>query len=120
MLVEARKYRIIGWRTVLGARLKVGLSDTLSKVGDVPLSERFYSGGEGSVRGYGRRRIGPLSESNDPLGGLSLIDGAAELNPPPFWKLDGAWSFDCGQFETKPQYLPVNALQSFYNPRVRI
>jgi len=38
---------------VLATRLKVGLSDTQSTIGDVPLSERFYSGGEGSVRGYG-------------------------------------------------------------------
>ena len=70
---EARKYQSVGWQTVLATRLKIGLSDTLGSIGDVPLSERFYAGGEGSVRGYGLRRIGPLSASNDPLGGLSLI-----------------------------------------------
>jgi outer membrane protein insertion porin family len=116
MLVEARKYRLIGWRTVLATRLKVGLSDTLGKIGDVPLSERFYSGGEGSVRGYGLRRIGPLSESNDPLGGLSLIEGAVELRRPLFWKLDGALFFDCGQVATKPYDLRVDALQCGYGP----
>jgi outer membrane protein insertion porin family len=116
MLVEARKYRLIGWRTVLATRLKVGLSDTLGKIGDVPLSERFYSGGEGSVRGYGLRRIGPLSESNDPLGGLSLIEGAVELRRPLFWKLDGALFFDCGQVATKPHDLRVDALQCGYGP----
>jgi outer membrane protein assembly complex protein YaeT len=116
VLVEARKYRLIGWRTVLATRLKVGLSDTLGKIGDVPLSERFYSGGEGSVRGYGPRRIGPLSESNDPLGGLSLIEGAVELRRPLFWKLDGALFFDCGQVATKPYDLRVDALQCGYGP----
>ena len=116
VLVEARKYRLIGWRTVLATRLKLGLSDTLSKIGDVPLSERFYSGGEGSVRGYGLRRIGPLSESNDPLGGLSLIEGAVELRRPLFWKLDGALFFDCGQVATKPYDLRVDALQCGYGP----
>jgi outer membrane protein insertion porin family len=116
VLVEARKYRLIGWRTVLATRLKVGLSDTLSKIGDVPLSERFYSGGEGSVRGYGLRRIGPLSESNDPLGGLSLIEGAVELRRPLFWKLDGSLFFDCGQVATKPYDLRVDALQCGYGP----
>ena len=115
-LVEARKYRLIGWRTVLATRLKLGLSDTLSKIGDVPLSERFYSGGEGSVRGYGLRRIGPLSESNDPLGGLSLIEVAVELRRPLFWKLDGALFFDCGQVATKPYDLRVDALQCGYGP----
>jgi outer membrane protein assembly complex protein YaeT len=116
VLVEARKYHLIGWRTVLATRLKVGLSDTLGKIADVPLSERFYSGGEGSVRGYGLRRIGPLSKSNDPLGGLSLVEGAVELRRPLFWKLDGALFFDCGQVAEKPYDLRVDALQCGYGP----
>ena len=77
VLSELRKYQLLRWQTVLATRLKVGLSDSFSTIGDVPLSERFYSGGEGSVRGYGLRRIGPLSASDDPLGGLSLVEGSA-------------------------------------------
>jgi outer membrane protein insertion porin family len=118
VLSEARKYQFIGWRTVLAARMKVGLSDSLSTIGDVPLSERFYSGGEGSVRGYGLRRIGPLSASNDPLGGLSLIEGSVELRRPMFWKLNGAVFFDCGQVATQPYDLRVDALQCGYGPAV--
>jgi outer membrane protein insertion porin family len=113
---EARKYQSIGWRTVLAARLEIGLSDTLGRIGDVPLSERFYSGGEGSIRGYGLRRIGPLSASNDPLGGLSLIEGSLELRRPILWKLDGTLFFDCGQVATHPYDLRVDALQCGYGP----
>ena len=116
VLAEARKYHLLGWQTVLATRLKVGLSDTLGSIGDVPLSERFYSGGEGSVRGYGLRRIGPLSLSNDPLGGLSLIEGSVELRRPLFWKLNGALFFDCGQVATQPYDLRVDALQCGYGP----
>ncbi len=116
VLAEARKYQSIGWQTVLATRLKVGLSDTESTIGDVPLSERFYSGGEGSVRGYGLRRIGPLSASNDPLGGLSLIEGSVELRRPLVWKLNGALFFDCGQVATQPYDLRVDALQCGYGP----
>jgi outer membrane protein insertion porin family len=116
VLAEARKYRLIAWQTVLATRLKLGLSDTLGTIGDVPLSERFYSGGEGSVRGYGLRRIGPLSASDDPLGGLSLIEGSVELRRPLFWKLNGALFFDCGQVATKPYDLRVDALQCGYGP----
>jgi outer membrane protein assembly complex protein YaeT len=114
LLAEARKYQSVGWQTVLATRLKVGLSDTESTIGDVPLSERFYSGGEGSVRGYGLRRIGPLSASNDPLGGLSLIEGSVELRRPIIWKLNGALFFDCGQVATQPYDLRVDALQCGY------
>jgi outer membrane protein assembly complex protein YaeT len=116
VLAEARKYQSVGWQTVLATRLKVGLSDTQSTIGDVPLSERFYSGGEGSVRGYGLRRIGPLSASNDPLGGLSLIEGSVELRRPLVWKLNGALFFDCGQVATQPYDLRVDALQCGYGP----
>jgi outer membrane protein insertion porin family len=116
VLAEARKYQSVGWQTVFATRLKIGLSDTLDKVGDVPLSERFYAGGEGSVRGYGLRRIGPLSTSNDPLGGLSLIEGSAELRRPLFWKLSGALFVDCGQVATHAYHLRVDALQCGYGP----
>jgi outer membrane protein insertion porin family len=117
---EVRKYYLIGWQTVLATRLKAGLSDTLDTIGDVPLSERFYSGGESSVRGYGLRRIGPLSASNDPLGGLSLIEGSAELRRPLFWKLNGALFVDCGQVATKAYDLRVDALQCGYGPAAGI
>ena len=117
VVIEARKYQSVGWRTVLATRLKIGLANTLGKtIGDVPLSERFYSGGEGSVRGYGLRRIGPLSASNDPLGGLSLIEGSVELRRPLFWKLNGALFFDCGQVGTQPYDLRVGALRCGYGP----
>jgi len=116
VLAEARKYQLVGWQTVLATRLKIGLSDTLGTIEDIPLSERFYSGGEGSVRGYGLRRIGPLSASNDPLGGLSLIEGSVELRRPLFWKLNGALFFDCGQVATQPYDLRVDALQCGYGP----
>jgi outer membrane protein insertion porin family len=116
VLAEAKKYHLVGWQTVLATRLKIGLSDTLGTIGDVPLSERFYSGGEGSVRGYGLRRIGPLSASNDPLGGLSLVEGSVELRRPLFWKLNGALFFDCGQVATRPYDLRVDALQCGYGP----
>jgi outer membrane protein assembly factor BamA len=120
VLAEARKYQLVGWQTALTTRLKIGLSDTLGTIGDVPLSERFYSGGEGSVRGYGLRRIGPLSASNDPLGGLSLIEGSVELRRPLFWKLNGALFFDCGQVATKPYDLRVGSLQCGYGPAAGI
>jgi len=116
VLAEARKYQSVGWQTVLATRLKAGLLDTESTIGDVPLSERFYSGGEGSVRGYGLRRIGPLSASSDPLGGLSLIEGSVELRRPLVWKLDGALFFDCGQVARQPYDLRVDALQCGYGP----
>ncbi len=41
-------------------------------------SRRLYSGGGGSVRGYGYQRIGPRDSSGNPTGGRSLVEGAFE------------------------------------------
>ncbi|HCI46641.1 MAG TPA: hypothetical protein DFI00_05055 [Rhodospirillaceae bacterium] len=43
---------------------------------NIPANRRFFSGGDGSVRGYAHQAIGPKDSNNDPSGGRSL----AELN----------------------------------------
>lgn len=44
----------------------------------IPADERFYSGGGGSVRGYGYQMLGPLDGDN-PIGGRSLMEFSGEL-----------------------------------------
>ncbi|WP_069857663.1 autotransporter assembly complex protein TamA [Desulfoplanes formicivorans] len=46
---------------------------------DIPANERFYAGGGGSVRGYAYQKAGDLDDDNDPTGGLSKLECAAEL-----------------------------------------
>ncbi len=41
-------------------------------------SRRLYSGGGGSVRGYGYQRIGPQDANGDPVGGRSLVEFSLE------------------------------------------
>lgn len=41
-------------------------------------SRRLYSGGGGSVRGFGYQELGPRDASNDPLGGRSVNEFAIE------------------------------------------
>jgi len=94
---EAKKYYEIGWDTVFAARLKLGLGDAIGAKDRFPIFERFYAGGDNSVRGYGRRRLGPLSRSDDPLGGLSLLEGSVELRRPIWRDLGGAVFVDFGQ-----------------------
>lgn len=49
---------------------------------DVPANKRFYSGGGGSVRGFGYRLIGALNDAGTPLGGRSLLEAAVEARVP--------------------------------------
>ena len=108
---EAKKYIDIGWQTVFASRLKLGLGDAIGADKNFPLFERFYSGGEKSVRGYGRRRLGPLSASDDPLGGLSLLEGSLELRRPIWKELNGALFIDFGQVSKRSFDIPVGDLQ---------
>jgi outer membrane protein insertion porin family/translocation and assembly module TamA len=94
---EAKGYHLIAPWTVLAARLKLGFADPFDGSEEVPLFERFYAGGLNSVRGYGRNRLGPLSASDDPVGGRSLIEGSIELRRQLTEKLGGALFLDFGQ-----------------------
>jgi outer membrane protein insertion porin family len=108
---EAKKYIEIGWQTVLAGRLKLGFGDAIGSDRNYPLFERFYAGGEKSVRGYGRRRLGPLSASDDPLGGLSLLEGSLELRRPIWRELGGAVFLDFGQVSRRSFDLPADNLR---------
>jgi translocation and assembly module TamA len=45
---------------------------------DLAPSRRFYSGGGGSVRGYGYQQLGPKDADGDPIGGRGLAEFAIE------------------------------------------
>jgi outer membrane protein insertion porin family len=111
MTGEAKKYITLGWETVFASRLKIGLGDAIGADNRFPLFERFFAGGANSVRGYARRRLGPLSSANDPLGGLSLIEGSLELRRPIWRELSGALFVDFGQVSLRSFDVPIDDLQ---------
>ncbi|MEW6297773.1 MAG: outer membrane protein assembly factor BamA [Thermodesulfobacteriota bacterium] len=111
LTAEGKKYHRLGRQTVLAGRLKIGIADTFGAKANIPLYERFYAGGEKSVRGYGRRRLGPLSAADDPLGGLSLVEGSVELRRPLWRALGGALFLDFGQVALDAFDIPVDDLK---------
>lgn len=65
-------------RFVLAGRVAAG-SIYGANLAEVPANRRFYSGGGGSVRGYGFQDIGPRDGTGNPTGGLSILETSAEL-----------------------------------------
>ena len=108
---EAKKYHLLGWETILAGRLKIGFAEPLGPEENLPISERLYAGGEKSVRGYARRKLGPLDARGNPIGGLSLIEGSVELRRPIWGPLGGALFIDFGQVSLRSFDLPVNDLK---------
>jgi translocation and assembly module TamA len=62
---------------VLAGRIRLG-SIFGADAPSIAPSRRFYSGGGGSVRGYGYQRVGPLDFENDPVGGKTLTEFGVE------------------------------------------
>ena len=46
---------------------------------DLPVSVRFFAGGDRSVRGYAYQSLGPKDSKGNVVGGRNLISGSAEL-----------------------------------------
>jgi len=75
--IDASAYHPVGGKTVLAGRVRFG-TILGADSSDIAPSRRFYSGGGGSVRGYGYQQIGPRDASGDPIGGRGLVEFGLE------------------------------------------
>jgi translocation and assembly module TamA len=76
----ASSYLALGTPLDLVLAGKAGIGSILgSETADIPATQRFYSGGGGSVRGFGFQEVGPKDEDGDPTGGRSLVNASFEM-----------------------------------------
>lgn len=76
--IDGSFYQPVASRVVVAARVRLGTIVGASRDRIAP-SRRFYSGGGGSVRGFGYQDLGPRDPVfNDPIGGRSLAEFALE------------------------------------------
>ena len=75
--IDASAYHPISDNVVLAGRVRFGTilgADAF----EIAPSRRFYSGGGGSVRGYGYQQLGPKDVDGDPIGGRGLAEFGLE------------------------------------------
>jgi len=82
--------------TVLGLRYATGFIYPGSGETNVPISERFFNGGENSVRSFRESELGPKDPSGDPVGGLGFNTINVELRRRLMGDLSGTLFFDLG------------------------
>jgi len=82
---------------VLASRVTVGAGWPIGQSIDLLPNKRFYSGGASSMRGFHRRKLGPLAIDESPLGGEAKLEVASELRFPLFSRFGGTWFVDSGQ-----------------------
>ena len=75
--IDASAYRPLSAGVVAAGRIRLG-SILGAGRDDIAPSRRFYSGGGGSVRGYGYQQLGPRDIDGDPIGGRSLAEFSLE------------------------------------------
>jgi len=63
-------------------------STNVAYLSDMPLSQRFFAGGDNSVRGYAYNELGPKDTFGNVVGGKHLIVGSVEYEH----RLKGNWS----------------------------
>ncbi len=110
------------WRHVLSFQTRIDIVDTHGDMDDVPLADRLFAGGQGSVRGFRYRHVGPkavreLEEGTlrrRPQGGRTRALATAEYTLPVFEGLRLAGFVDAGnvwldEYEIRPDDLAVGA-----------
>jgi translocation and assembly module TamA len=75
--IDASAYHPLSDSIVAAGRIRLGTIFGTSAF-DVAPSRRFYSGGGGSVRGYGYQQLGPKDADGDPIGGRGLAEFGLE------------------------------------------
>jgi len=90
--------------TVLGLRYATGFIYPGPGETTVPISERFFNGGENSVRSFKQSELGPKDLSGDPVGGLAFNTINVELRRRLIGDLSGSLFFDLGNVAPNQSY----------------
>ncbi|MBW0001303.1 MAG: BamA/TamA family outer membrane protein [Verrucomicrobia bacterium] len=136
-LTERFTYFVPLGKSLLAAGVRFGMIATTSGgTFDLPITERFFSGGADTVRSFVERDLGPHDANNNPIGGLARSVFNVEYDFPIVADLVGAAFFDAGGLGSSPfdnmstaigagvRYnLPIGPLRVDYginpNPRYR-
>jgi len=82
--------------TVLGLRYRTGLIVPGADDFILPISEKFFNGGENTVRSFKQSELGPKDDDGDPVGGLAYNVFNIELRQRLIGNLTGSLFFDVG------------------------
>ena len=117
---ELRLYRSLGNRLVVAGQARLGSIDAL---GDpetkVPFFKRYFLGGATNLRGWGRYEVSPLTGEGNPIGGLSFLNGSAEIRASVWRSLGAVIFFDAGNVWANRWTFDVNNMRYDVGPGLR-
>ncbi|MCU0584858.1 MAG: outer membrane protein assembly factor BamA [Desulfobacterales bacterium] len=104
--------------TVIGLRYDTGLILPAAGEVAVPVSERFFNGGENTVRSFNQSELGPVDEAGKPSGGLATNVLSIELRQRMVGNFIGTLFLDLGN--VAPNRTPSEQGRDPYDSRSRI
>jgi outer membrane protein assembly complex protein YaeT len=97
--VEWAWFTPLPWRTVLGVSFRTGIIAPMGSTDVIPLQERYFNGGENTVRSFKEDELGPKDVNGKPQGGEAYSVLSLEARRPLSGKLEGALFYDLGNVE---------------------
>jgi outer membrane protein insertion porin family len=119
----------VGNRTVLALGGRLGLARGFERqldaesFADLPASERFFAGGDTTVRGFSLDRLGTnetITTSGFPTGGNAVVILNAELRFAMPWSIQAVTFIDAGNVYTKSSKLSLTELRPAYGVGARV
>jgi outer membrane protein assembly complex protein YaeT len=103
-----------GW--VSASHVVLGWARPLEDSEDLLPNKRFYAGGSTSMRGFARRRLGPVDDAGKPLGGEAKVELSTEIRFPLVGKWRGAAFVDAGQVWSRRTQIDLSELEFAVGP----
>jgi len=95
--IRQKYFHPIVKRLVFATSVTLGWMENFGEEKEIPIQERFFTGGASSVRGFKEKYIGPTNELNNPIGGnVSLTINLFELRYRFYKKLSAIVFVDAG------------------------
>lgn len=97
LFAQGQYYLSLPLRLTMSNGFRFGWAHRFGDPNLLPISERFFAGGSSTLRGFGNDQAGPRDkESDEPLGGNSMLINNLELLYPLFSRIRGAVFYDMG------------------------
>ena len=96
LVLHGKYYAPITHTTIIALSLEAGGLTLFGNSTNIPLNERFYTGGPHSLRGFSYRKVGPLDNKGLPIGGRYKLVNNIEIRRTIYKALGGVIFFDFG------------------------
>ncbi|HEX5012231.1 MAG TPA: BamA/TamA family outer membrane protein [Planctomycetota bacterium] len=98
--LEASRFWPLSPISVLAVSFRTGVIAPIQDTDEIPLQERFFNGGQDTVRSFREDELGPKDIHGNPTGGETFSVATIEWRHRLEGKLDGALFMDAGNVDT--------------------